>query len=143
MADAFTKEAFSLLGVGVVIVTLRTYARLTLVGVRQFMLDDYLMVLAVVRILVLLFWQSLCKILILLQVVYGLETGAAYSVGAMFHGLANNSMTDDERKSLSPDSKEYSLRVGGSKLQLIGWSLYTLLLWLLKLCMCIFYTRLT
>ena len=52
MADAFTKEAFSLLGVGIVIVTLRTYARWTLVGIRQFMLDDYLMILAVVKILV-------------------------------------------------------------------------------------------
>lgn len=143
MADAFTKEAFSLLGVGITIVTLRTYTRWTLVGIRQFMLDDYLMVLAVVRTRGPLSWQLPFKILILLQVVYALETAAAYSVGARFHGLANNSMTDDQRKSLSPGSKEYSLRVGGSKLQLIGWSLYTLLLWLLKLCMCIFYTRLT
>lgn len=52
-------------------------------------------------------------------------------------------MTPDQRRALSPDSEEYHLRVGGSKLQLIGWSLYTLLLWLLKLCMNIFYTRLT
>lgn len=143
MADAFTKEAFSLLGVGIVVVTLRTYSRWTFAGVRQFMLDDYLMLLAVVRSLVTLSWQSPFEVLISQQVVYGLETGAAYSVGARYHGLANNSMTDHERKSLSPDSKEYALRVGGSKLQLIGWSLYTLLLWLLKLCMCIFYTRLT
>ncbi|KAI4202652.1 MAG: hypothetical protein LQ350_002445 [Teloschistes chrysophthalmus] len=123
MADNFTKEAFTLLGVGVTVVALRTYARLTSVGIRKFMLDDYLMLLAVV--------------------VYGLETGAAYSVGARFHGLANNSMTDEQRRTLSPDSPEYGLRVGGSKLQLIGWSLYTLLLWLLKLCINIFYTRLT
>ncbi|KAI4250853.1 MAG: hypothetical protein LQ352_005209 [Teloschistes flavicans] len=123
MADNFTKEAFTLLGVGVTVVALRTYARLTSVGIRKFMLDDYLMLLAVV--------------------VYGLETGAAYSVGARFHGLANNSMTDEQRRTLSPDSPEHGLRVGGSKLQLIGWSLYTLLLWLLKLCINIFYTRLT
>ena len=77
------------------------------------------------------------------QIVYGLETGAAYSVGAIYHGLANNSMTDEQRRTLPPDSAEYKLRVGGSKLQLMGWSSYTLLLWLLKLCMCIFYTRLT
>lgn len=44
---------------------------------------------------------------------------------------------------LSPSSMEYHLRVGGSKLQLIGWSLYTLLLWILKLCMLGLYTRLT
>lgn len=48
MADNFTKEAFTLLGVGVTVVALRTYARLTSVGIRKFMLDDYLMLLAVV-----------------------------------------------------------------------------------------------
>ena len=53
------------------------------------------------------------------QVVYGLETGAAYSVGARFHGLANNSMTDEERRTLPRDSPDYGLRVDGSKLQLI------------------------
>ncbi|KAL8686621.1 MAG: hypothetical protein Q9218_006981, partial [Villophora microphyllina] len=86
MADNFTKEAFTLLGVGVTVVALRTYARFKMVGIRKFMLDDYLMLLAVV--------------------VYGLETGAAYSVGARFHGLANNSMTDEQRRTLSPDSPE-------------------------------------
>lgn len=123
MADAFTKEAFTLLGVGIGLVALRTYARWSSVGIRNFMLDDYLMLVAVV--------------------VYALETGAAYSVGAIYKGLANNSMTDEYRRNLPPDSEEYKLRVGGSKLQLMGWSSYTLLLWLLKLCMCIFYTRLT
>lgn len=75
--------------------------------------------------------------------VYGLETGAAYMVGAWFKGLANNAMTPEQRASLSPDSEEYRLRVGGSKVQVTGWSLYTLLLWLLKTCMAIFYARLT
>lgn len=75
--------------------------------------------------------------------VYGLETGAAYMVGAWFMGLANNAMTDKQRASLSPNSVEYGLRVGGSKIQVVGWSLYTLLLWLLKTCMAIFYSRLT
>lgn len=53
MADDFTKEAFTLLGVGVAVVALRTYARLTSVGIRNFMLDDYLMLLAVVSSFVL------------------------------------------------------------------------------------------
>lgn len=75
--------------------------------------------------------------------VYGLETGAAFIVGAWFKGLANNSMTAKQRVSLSPHSEEYHLRVGGSKIQVIGWSLYTLLLWLLKTCMAVFYSRLT
>lgn len=48
MADAFTKEAFTLLGVGIGLVALRTYARWSSVGIRNFMLDDYLMLVAVV-----------------------------------------------------------------------------------------------
>ncbi|KAF2139766.1 uncharacterized protein K452DRAFT_232126 [Aplosporella prunicola CBS 121167] len=123
MADSFTTEAFTLLSVGIVVIALRTTARITSVGVRGFHLDDYLILVA--------------------AVVYGLETAAAYIVGAWWFGLANNGMTDAERKALDPNSHEYYLRVGGSKTQLVGWSLYTLLLWLLKLCMCIFYSRLT
>ncbi|KAJ5607606.1 hypothetical protein N7537_004225 [Penicillium hordei] len=121
--DGFNTEAFTLLGVAIVIIGLRTTARWIMVGPRGFQADDYLMIVACV--------------------VYGLETGAAYMVGAWFMGLANNSMTDEQRKSLSPDSEEYRLRVGGSKVQVAGWSLYTLLLWLLKTCMAIFYSRLT
>ncbi|KAJ5699138.1 hypothetical protein N7462_001143 [Penicillium macrosclerotiorum] len=119
----FNTEAFTLLGVAIVVIGLRTTARWIMVGPRNFQPDDYIMILA--------------------GVVYGLETGAAYMVGAWFKGLANNSMTDQERKALSPSSEEYRLRVGGSKVQVTGWSLYTLLLWLLKTCMAIFYSRLT
>lgn len=75
--------------------------------------------------------------------VYGLETGAAFCVGAWWQGLANNSMTDEQRAALDPSSQEYALRVGGSKTQVLGWSLYTTLLWLLKTCMAVFYSRLT
>ncbi|CAI7646505.1 unnamed protein product [Penicillium palitans] len=121
--DGFNTEAFTLLGVAIVIIGLRTTARWIMVGPKGFQADDYLMIVACV--------------------VYGLETGAAYMVGAWFMGLANNSMTDEQRKRLSPDSEEYRLRVGGSKVQVAGWSLYTLLLWLLKTCMAIFYSRLT
>lgn len=77
------------------------------------------------------------------QVIYSLETATAYIVGAWWLGLANNGMTDEQRRTLDPQSHEYHLRVGGSKTQLVGWSLYTLLLWTLKLCMCHFYSRLT
>ncbi|KAJ5734948.1 uncharacterized protein N7483_000073 [Penicillium malachiteum] len=119
----FATEAFTLLGVAIVIIGLRTTARWVMVGPKNFQADDYFMLVACV--------------------VYGLETAAAYMVGAWFEGLANNAMTDKERETLSPDSKEYHLRVGGSKTQVTGWSLYTLLLWLLKTCMAIFYSRLT
>lgn len=74
---------------------------------------------------------------------YSLETAAAYIVGAWWKGLANNGMTDEQRATLDPSSPEFALRVGGSKTQLVGWSLYTFILWSLKLCMCVFYSRLT
>ncbi|KAJ5122933.1 hypothetical protein N7448_009030 [Penicillium atrosanguineum] len=119
----FVAEAFTLLAVAIVIIGLRTTARWIMVGPRYFQPDDYLMLLA--------------------GMVYGLETAAAYMVGAWFHGLTNNAMTDEERMALSADSEGYRLRVGGSKVQVAGWSLYTLLLWLLKTCMAIFYSRLT
>lgn len=48
MASAFTTEAFTLLGVGVVVVALRTAARANVVGVKNFQLDDYLMCVAAV-----------------------------------------------------------------------------------------------
>lgn len=123
MSGEFTTEAFTLLSLAIVAIGVRTGARISMVGWRNLQLDDYLMPLA--------------------GVVYGLETGAAYSVGAKWKGLANNSMTDEQRMALSPDSEEWWLRVGGSKTQVMGWSLYTLLLWLLKSCMSIFYSRLT
>ncbi|KAB8210705.1 hypothetical protein BDV34DRAFT_220379 [Aspergillus parasiticus] len=121
--DDFTIEAFTLLGIAIVTIAIRIAARWITAGPRNFQLDDFLMPLA--------------------GVVYGLESGAAYCVGAWWMGLANNSMTDEQRATLSPTSEEYRLRVGGSKTQVLGWSLYTTLLWLLKACMAIFYSRLT
>jgi hypothetical protein len=149
--SSFTTEAFTLLAIGLVTIGLRTYGRYTSVGLRGLKPDDYIMLLAAVsspqapRISTL---NSLLNICIranhlIVQVVYSLETAAAYSVGAIWHGVANNGMTDAERASLDPSNEEYSLRVGGSKTQVAGWSLYTLLLWLLKTAMCIFYIRLT
>ena len=49
MADAFNKEAFTLLGVGLSIIGVRTYARFKIAkSVRRFAIDDYLMLLAAV-----------------------------------------------------------------------------------------------
>ncbi|OIW32605.1 hypothetical protein CONLIGDRAFT_712899 [Coniochaeta ligniaria NRRL 30616] len=121
--DAFTTEAFTLLGVGLFVITLRTVARITSVGLGGLKADDYLMVLA--------------------AGVYSVETYLAYSVGAYWHGLANDGMTDSQRRLLSPSSEEYCLRVNGSKTQIAGWSTYTLLLWIVKAAMCTFYLRLT
>jgi len=54
-------------------------------------------------------------------------------------------MTPEEREVLShfPESKEYKDRVGGSKVQIVVWVVYTTLLWTLKICMLFFYSRLT
>ena len=67
-------------------------------------------------------------------VLYGLETGTAYAVGAWWHGLANSGMSDEQRRTLDPASQEYEFRVNGSKTQLLGWNIYVALLWVLKLC---------
>jgi hypothetical protein len=64
-------------------------------------------------------------------------------VGARWHGLANNGMTDEQRAALDPKSDEYRWRVNGSKTQLMGWASYSFLLWCLKAAMCTFYLRLT
>lgn len=49
MSD-FVTEAFTLLGVGLLIIGLRIAARLTSKGIRGLQADDYLMVLAAVRL---------------------------------------------------------------------------------------------
>ncbi|KXX75496.1 hypothetical protein MMYC01_208110 [Madurella mycetomatis] len=121
--DAFTREAFSLLGVGLLVIGLRLYVRISTSGFKRLHPDDYLMVLA--------------------AVVYAIETYLAYSVGAYWKGLANNSMTDEDRRLLDTNSEEYRLRVNGSKTQVAGWSTYTFLLWIIKAAMCTFYLRLT
>jgi hypothetical protein len=71
-------------------------------------------------------------------------------------------MTDEHRATLDPNSEEYHLRfvvltffsnatafvptykyrVLGSKLQIVGYSLYSVLVWSLKAAMCNFYLRL-
>jgi hypothetical protein len=75
--------------------------------------------------------------------VFTLETVAAYLVGALFQGLTNSYMTPEQRATLDPNSKEYSNRVWGSKIQVIGWSFYACILWLVKFCLIVFYSRLT
>ena len=72
-----------------------------------------------------------------------METIAAYLVVAMFKGLTNSYMTDEERAALDPDSREFYDRVWGCKIQLIGWVFYATILWLVKACLAVFYSRLT
>ncbi|GJC81028.1 hypothetical protein ColLi_03866 [Colletotrichum liriopes] len=119
MSD-FTTEAFTLLGVAIGVIFLRTYARVKAVGINHLQADDYLM--------------------LFVAVTYSAETALAYSVGAFWRGLANNGMTDEERRNLDPNSEEFMLRVNGSKTQIAGWITYScLVLWPAKAAMCTFY----
>ncbi|KAH7262593.1 hypothetical protein BKA59DRAFT_519488 [Fusarium tricinctum] len=121
--NVFNIEAFSLLGIAVLVTVLRCYVRISTVGCRNLWADDYLVILAVG--------------------IYAIETGLAYSVGNIAYGLANNSITDERRASLQPGDREYQTRVLGSKIQLALWAAYSSLLWVLKAAMCTFYYRLT
>jgi hypothetical protein len=48
MSNSFTTEAFTLLSIGLTIIGLRWYVRISAVGFRGLQADDYLMVLVVV-----------------------------------------------------------------------------------------------
>ncbi|KAM5349158.1 hypothetical protein ACJ41O_008981 [Fusarium nematophilum] len=117
------EEQFVLLSIGLVTIGIRISVRWRQVGPAAWQLDDYLMPLT--------------------GLVFTAETVAAYLVGAKFQGLTNSYMTDAERAALDPDSTEHYNRVWGSKIQVIGWSFYAAILWMLKFCVTAFYGRLT
>ncbi|QGA20810.1 hypothetical protein EYB26_008518 [Talaromyces marneffei] len=116
-------EAFVLLACAVFLIFLRTYVRLDLVGLKNLKLDDYLMLLT--------------------GALFISETTLAYLVVANYDGLTNSYLTSEERAVLDPNSTEYYKRVSGSKIQVLGWSLYVMTLWLGKSRLAIFSSRLT
>ncbi|KAL4990945.1 hypothetical protein BDW68DRAFT_193617 [Aspergillus falconensis] len=116
-------ESFTLLGLGLVFILVRVYVRWTQVGPSNFQLDDYLMPLA--------------------GAVFTVEVTLAYLVGSKYDGLTNSYMTDDQRAALDPNSEEHYNRIMGSKIQIAGWSLYVMVLWLIKGSLAVFYSRLT
>ncbi|RAH51261.1 uncharacterized protein BO95DRAFT_510276 [Aspergillus brunneoviolaceus CBS 621.78] len=127
--DAASKAAYNtnvqlwtMYAIGVAVTMLRTWSQARVVGWRHLRLDDYLV------------WVGI--------LFYTAQVSLAYNVGAVAHGLANNSMTDAQRATLSPESPEYHARVIGSKIQLAGWATYSALISFLKLSMLAFYTRL-
>ena len=77
------------------------------------------------------------------QLLFTAEVVAAYLVGAKYGGLTNSYMTPEERANLDVNSDEHYNRVMGSKVQVIGWSLYAAILWGLKVCVTALYGRLT
>ncbi|KAG9255708.1 uncharacterized protein F5Z01DRAFT_554235 [Emericellopsis atlantica] len=116
-------EGFTLLGLSIAIVLIRTLIRLRQVGIRNLAADDYFMLGALVP--------------------YIAETALAHDVVARYNGLTNSGLTDAERAALSPDSEEYAWRVGGSKVQVAGWCVYVSVIWFVKASLCTFYSRLT
>ncbi|RYC60380.1 hypothetical protein CHU98_g5833 [Xylaria longipes] len=86
----FVTEDFTLFAVGFIITVTRTFARVKQVGFKGLQGDDYLVWLA--------------------MLIYAAETALAYSVGAVAMGLANNGMTNEERRTLDPNSPEYHTR---------------------------------
>ncbi|KAI4613390.1 uncharacterized protein J4E87_009857 [Alternaria ethzedia] len=116
-------ELWTLYALAVSFTCLRTYARITAVGVRELQVDDYLVWIAIL--------------------IYTAQCSLGYSLGVHVHGLANDGMTPKERAALTQDDPEYRLRVIGSKIQVAGWTTSACLLWSLKLCVAAFYLRLT
>ncbi|KAI1521888.1 hypothetical protein PtrSN002B_012300, partial [Pyrenophora tritici-repentis] len=117
-----TVEFWTLYTLSVLITFLRIYASTT-VGVHNIRWDDRVMCIAI------LFYTAQCVL--------------GYILGAVAQGLANDGMTSDERSVLSQDDHEYIMRVMGSKIQVAGWTVAVCLLWSLKLCVALFYLRLT
>ncbi|KAH8887628.1 hypothetical protein GQ53DRAFT_692894 [Thozetella sp. PMI_491] len=125
---ASTIELWTLYSIGVLVTVLRTYARVKAVGFKNLRADDYIV------------WFSI--------LVYSTQSALAYNVGNVAHGLANNGMTDEQRAALSSSDPEFELRhvhgvIIGSKIQVAGWTTYSLLICSLKAAMLVFYTRLT
>ncbi|RYP59876.1 hypothetical protein DL770_010127 [Monosporascus sp. CRB-9-2] len=122
-AQRFIRELWSLQGVSYAVVAARYYSRISTLGWQNLAWDDSLMALA--------------------TLVYTAESVMAHLVVAYWKGLANNAMTDEQRRLLDPASEEWRLRVNGSKTHVVGLLLYTTLLWLLKACWLVYYARLT
>ncbi|RDA82650.1 hypothetical protein CP532_0117 [Ophiocordyceps camponoti-leonardi (nom. inval.)] len=132
--DSAATEGLIYFAIEAFLILLRLFMRWRAQTFRRLAMDDYLMSFA-----------------LLLDII---GTVASCAVVFVAHGLANSgyesredrkrmqSITDDERASLSPDSSEFRLRVQGSKAHLAGWTSFAALLWCLKLCWLFFYKRL-
>ncbi|KFY16447.1 hypothetical protein V492_01333 [Pseudogymnoascus sp. VKM F-4246] len=119
----FNTELWTLYAFGVAVTVLRTYARVKAVEFRDLQADDFIIWLAIA--------------------LYTTQSTLAFFAVNHGQGLANNSMSDDQRAALSPSSEEYELRVFGSKIQVVGWTCYCCLIFTLKIAVLFFYMRLT
>ncbi|TLD28589.1 hypothetical protein PspLS_04054 [Pyricularia sp. CBS 133598] len=118
----FTIELWTLFTIGALTTILRTYARVKANGFANLRADDYLV------------WVGLIG--------YASQCSLGYSIGNVAKGFANNGMTPEERANLDPNGPEYGFRIIGSQIQIAGWTMYSTLIWSLKLSMLFFYMRL-
>ncbi|KAF1837104.1 hypothetical protein BDW02DRAFT_577369 [Decorospora gaudefroyi] len=123
MATNFVAEAWSELAIGLVFIGLRLYFRYMHTGMEGITWDDLLMILA--------------------GLLYACETTAAHLIVAAWHNGGNNSFTPDIRAKLDPNSEKWRHAVNGSKAHVFGWFMYTSLVWTLKCCWTIYYSRMT
>ncbi|KAL5117972.1 hypothetical protein ACEQ8H_004117 [Pleosporales sp. CAS-2024a] len=124
-AESFIMEAWTELAIGIVFILLRLYFRYLQVGLRGMTVDDFLMILA--------------------GALYIVETTAAYVIVGLWQGMANNNFTPEHRTPdvLVPGSQAWRYAVYGSKGHILGWFMYTGLIWTLKCCWTIYYSRMT
>ncbi|KAI9927001.1 hypothetical protein ASPWEDRAFT_46459 [Aspergillus wentii DTO 134E9] len=117
-ATPFQKEAWTEYAIGVIILLLRIFARVKVVGFRNWQGDDYFAIIA------LLFWTAELTMLEMIGQ-YGTNIG----------------LSDDQRAALTV-GETLGLQIG-SKCLLAGWTCYVTLIWSLKACMLFFYNRVT
>ncbi|KAL4912889.1 hypothetical protein BDW62DRAFT_215975 [Aspergillus aurantiobrunneus] len=117
-SSPYHTEAWAEYGVGVVVILARLFARVKVVGFKNWQGDDYFTIIA------LLFW-----------------TGELTMLELIGQYRTNIGLSDEERAAMSPDQ---TARLAlGSKCLMAVWTCYVTLLWSLKACMLFFYNRLT
>ncbi|KAL2862397.1 uncharacterized protein BJX67DRAFT_385648 [Aspergillus lucknowensis] len=117
-ATPFQKEAWTEYGIGVIVILFRIFARLKVVGFKNWQGDDLFAIVSLV------FWTAELTMLEL--------------IGQ--HGT-NIGLTNTQRAALTPE--QTASLVFGSKCLMAGWTCYVTLIWSLKACMLFFYNRLT
>ncbi|KAF2828006.1 hypothetical protein CC86DRAFT_465801 [Ophiobolus disseminans] len=121
--QSFIAEAWTELAIGICFICLRLYFRATQVGFRGMTLDDFLVVVA--------------------GIFYVVETLAAHLIVAAWKGMGNNNFSSEQRKASAPGDVNWQHAVRGSKGHVVGWFMYTGLIWTLKGCWTIYYSRMT
>ncbi|KAM3069507.1 hypothetical protein ACMFMG_005615 [Clarireedia jacksonii] len=123
MTANFIAEVWTFWAIALAFIVLRFYARLWTLGWKKLGLEDALMI-----------WACIS---------YTLEATCSYYLSVVWKNYSNAGMTDAERAALDPDSKEWQYRVNGSITHIVQWFAYVNLMWALKGCWLVYFTRLT